>query len=368
MWVLQIGVSIARNLIGYKLGAAGATTYTTGDTFSSDRSFSVGDTVLVDGGINDGDVYEYIGPGGADALVVEGDADVDKRQSVGDKDLRNTDLWRQVNLSPDAAQITATISGTSIDSVGKLSITADSNQTIRADVLAGSAAVGAGQVGVGVSGAGVSAQNQINTHVEASITGDGTGITVGAVDIDALDRSTINALAGAASLAAGFGQVGVAVSIGVAIATNKIDNTIEAFIINANDGISAVKGDIDVHASDDSTIEVNSVAASVAFSAGMVGVSLAGAGAIAENLIGNDVHAYIDNSKIEAAARFDYYSTQTLSGSNAIINPGDRVFIVSDLQGGVAGEAGQIYEYLGDTPLDLSGDASPVIRFDQIIL
>ncbi len=364
----SIGVSIARNLIGYKLGAvaAGSTTYTTGDSFSADRHFNPGDTVLSDGGITDGDVYEYIGPltdkDGNDARLL-----LKANQSVGSMDLRNTDLWRQINLNAQASELTARVLDTSINAQGTLSVTANSDQTINAEVLAGSAAVGAGQVGVGVSGAGVSAQNQINSHVEASITGDGTGITVGAIDLDAIDDSKINALAGAASLAAGFGQVGVAVSIGVAVATNKIDNTIESFIIDADNYIGTVRGDIDVHASDNSTIDVNAVAAALGVGIGQVGVALAGAGAIAENLIGNDVHAFIDNSEIEAAARFDYDSTQTLVGNNAIINPGDRVRIVNDLQGGVAGDAGDIYEYIGLTPIDLRADLTPVIHLDSLI-
>ena len=250
----------------------------------------------MDGGINDGDVYEYIGPDGADRLKLKAG------QSVGDKDLRNTDLWRQINLDPQATSVTAKVTDTSIDAHGTLSVTATSNQTVDSRVLAGSVAVGAGMVGVGISGAGVSTQNKINTNVEASITGDGDGITVGAVDIDATDNSTITASAGAASIAAGFGVVGVSVSLGVAIANNTIDNTIQAFITGANDGINAVKGNIDVHAADNSTMNVDAVAASLAVAGGLVGVALSGAGAIVENIIGNTVNAFIDGGSIVQAA------------------------------------------------------------------
>src|SRR5690606_13448182 len=206
--------------------------YTTGDTFNDDHYITHGQTVLVDGGINSGDVYEYIGP---EALLVE------EGQSVGDKDLRNTDLWRQTNLESQASKVTATIKDSAITAGGTLSATADSDQQVNSAVLAGSVAVGAGSVGVGVSGAGVSTENRINTYVEASITGDSNdeaaGITVGAVDLDARDDSTITANAGAASIAAGFGFVGVSVSLGVAIATNEISNTVRAFISGVDDGI-----------------------------------------------------------------------------------------------------------------------------------
>ena len=102
-------------------------------------------------------------------------------------------------------------------------------------------------------------------------------------------------------------------------------------------------------------MNVDAVAASLAVSFGQVGVALAGAGAIAENVIGNTVEAFIDGGSIvEAAARYNYDTSETLSGTIAdppAIESGDRVFIAADLQDGVAGEAGQIYEYIGDTPL-----------------
>jgi hypothetical protein len=364
----SIGVSLARNLIGFELGDyADPITYTTGVTAPKDNNnntdlgftFAFGDTVLVDGGINDGDVYKYIGPVGADALKVE------EGQSVGDKDLRNTDLWEQVNLDRNATNVIAKVVDTSIDSQGTLSVTATSDQTIESAVIAGSVAVGAGQVGVGISGAGVSTQNKINSNVKAYIDGDGSGIdagiSVGAIDIDATDSSTINATAGAASIAAGFGQVGVSISIGVAIASNTIDNNIMAYITNADSGISAFKGDIDVHASDDSTITVDAVAASLAFSVGQVGVALAGAGAIAENIIGNDVQAFIDGGSIvEAAARFNYFSTETLTRpdadfttdeSPASILTNQVVELATDIDGGSEGLAGQRYIYIGTDDL-----------------
>src|SRR6185503_17627184 len=260
-------------------------------------------------------------------------------ETVGSKDLRNTDLWRQVNLADDqVANVTARVVDTSMQTEGTLSVHATSNQTIDALVLAGSVAVGAGQIGGGLAGAGVGVENRVTSTVEASITGDGTGMTVGAVDIEALDTSTISADAGAAAIAAGFGQVGVAVSLGVAIAANVIDNTIEAFITGANSGLSAVGGDINVHAADESTIDSKSVAASLSVAVGQIGVALAGAGAIAENVISNEVNAYIDGGSIvEAAARFDYVSTDVLQTDPTAgepppsIQPHQRVRIVANL-------------------------------------
>src|SRR6185503_4145723 len=334
-----IGVSLARNLIGNRVNRSmTATTYKSGDTFDEDEhAFSVGDTVLVEGGINDGDVYQYIGPtdGPNDVKALR----VKRGETVGNKDLRNTDLWRQMNLDDSqVANVTARVVDTTMQTDGTLSVHATSDQTIDALVLAGSVAVGAGQIGGGLAGAGVGVENRVTSSVEASIDGDGIGMTVGAVDLEALDTSTISADAGAAAIAAGFGQVGVAVSLGVAIAANVIDNTIEAFITGANSGLTAVSGDINVHAADESTIESKSVAASLSVAVGQIGVALAGAGAIAENVIGNEVNAYIEGGSIvEAAARFNYLSDDVLTGTVASpprIVQNQRVLIVADLDDG----------------------------------
>ena len=77
-----------------------------------------------------------------------------------------------------------------------------------------------------------SARNKIATRVKAFIEGDGdTGIQAESVTLTAHDMSNITADVGAASLAASFaGEVGVSLSIGVALAENHIDNEVEAYI------------------------------------------------------------------------------------------------------------------------------------------
>src|SRR6185503_1273596 len=163
-----------------------------------------------------------------------------------------------------------------------------------------------------------------------------------------------------------------AVSLGVAIAANVIDNTIEAFITGANSGLTAVSGDINVHAADESTIESKSVAASLSVAVGQIGVALAGAGAIAENVIGNEVNAYIEGGSIvEAAARFNYLSDDVLTGTVASpprIVQNQRVLIVADLDDGpVDPRAGQIYQYIGEDDLLPDDPAIPLIRLDEAI-
>ncbi|MCZ7598732.1 MAG: hypothetical protein M5U09_14710 [Gammaproteobacteria bacterium] len=273
----SVGVSLSRNLIGYKLGAAGPTTYTTGDTFNDDHYITHGQTVP---GRRRHQQRRRLRVHRTRGAAGRGRSER-RRQGPsqhGPCGGRPTSSRRR-RRSRQPSRTPAITAG------GTLSATADSDQQVNSAVLAGSVAVGAGSVGVGVSGAGVSTENRINTYVEASITGDSNdeaaGITVGAVDLDARDDSTITANAGAASIAAGFGFVGVSVSLGVAIATNEISNTVRAFISGVDDGIRAFGGDVDVHASDTATMTVNAVAASLAVAGGFVGVALAGAGSIA---------------------------------------------------------------------------------------
>ena len=91
---------------------------------------------------------------------------------------------------------------------------------------------GGGQVGIAVSAAGVYAENKIKTDVQASIDGDGAnpatdGITAASVTVVADDSSSIDAVAGAGSLAASFGgSTGIAVSIGLSLAFNEINNDV----------------------------------------------------------------------------------------------------------------------------------------------
>ena len=139
------------------------------------------------------------------------------------QDYGNRDLWKLDNIeeSPEEspAGVQAYVLNSSVDATGALNLIAFSDQSIDALVVAGSAAASGGGVAVSVSGAGAGAVNIITVDVMAFIEGDGTGtkvISAGSVTISAQDASRISAVTGAASLAAAFGGVGVAVSIGVA--------------------------------------------------------------------------------------------------------------------------------------------------------
>ena len=86
-----------------------------------------------------------------------------------------------------------------------------------------------------VSGSGVFVENEIADTVLAYDDGGTStaGIIAPSISISASDTSKITATAAAASLAASFGNTGVSISIGLSLATNQINNDVEAYIANA---------------------------------------------------------------------------------------------------------------------------------------
>ncbi|MEN9773022.1 MAG: hypothetical protein RL322_92, partial [Pseudomonadota bacterium] len=204
------------------------------------------------------------------------------------------------------ATVRSLVIDSDITAEGDLNIGATTRQMIDALVVAGSAAIAAGQTGVAVSGSGVWAENQIGVRVQSGIDTASTTagarpsrIIVGDIDIAANDVSLINSFAGAATIAAAFGQTGVAISVGVSLARNVIDGVVEASIHGAD--IDA-KGIVKVLGTSDSTIRVTAAAASIALAAGQTGLGVAGAGASAVNVILGDAFAKVDDSLIRAGS------------------------------------------------------------------
>ena len=242
----SVGVSVARNFIGWdqNLDAASTATYTTGTAFGNvvGGQITDGQTVYVESGARAGGLYEYIGD---EPLEEPEDSDPDDGADDREGWLARVDYsdktkWKHVNLQADAALIQAFLEDTSVAAGGNLTIDADADQEIRAKVFAGAVALSGGYVGASLSGAGASTENKIKTFVKAYIDGDveetGTSASISASDValKADDNSTIDADTGAAAIAAGFGAGGIAVSIGVGLAQNEISNEVDSYIKNAD--------------------------------------------------------------------------------------------------------------------------------------
>ena len=212
------------------------------------------------------------------------------------------------------AEVQAYVEDASIDAGGDLTITADAAQAIDAIVLAASVAIAAGGVGVAASGSGVVADNRIAVLVKAFVDGtNGGGVHAAAITLEARDSSKIFAVAGAATVAFGFGVLaGVAVSIGVAVAHNEISSEVEASIRGAQT-LVAENGDITLTAGEDAAIDALSAAASVAVGAGvsLFGAGISGAGAEATNVILTTTSAFVDGAAITSAGAVTLTATDS---------------------------------------------------------
>jgi len=312
-----------------------------------------------------GGLYKYVGSGGSLDLREQDYTDGDKWEYVGstrlaEQDYGDKDSWQQVNLMEKPSEVQAYVKGSSIYAGGSLTQDASASGSIKAFIFAGSAAIsGGGVVGVGVSGAGVGATNRIATKVGSYIDGDGaSGISADSVALKAQDTSTIEAYAGAASLAASFaGVAAVSVSIGAAAAFNIITNDISAYIADADNGVTARRGEVRVEALENAGIQSVTVAASLSVGIGLVGIALSGAGAYADNVIANSVRSYIDGSTVVTATPWNYLSNQQVN----VLMYGHRVRLVEGATGAFGGgTAGQIYQYIGATQGTENPSDSPV--------
>src|SRR5213076_2957121 len=88
------------------------------------------------------------------------------------------------------------------------------------------------------------------------------GIGASSIQLTAEDTSRIVAIGVGAAVAAGFGEVGVALSIAISLGRNDIDNRVEASITGVTDTVTARTGDIVLKATSDATINAIAIAAS----------------------------------------------------------------------------------------------------------
>mgnify|MGYP003346411333 CR=1 FL=1 len=139
-----------------------------------------------------------------------------------------------------------------------------------------------------------------------------------------------DAISFAAAIAAGFGQVGVAISGGGADANNVIQTSTRAFLDNSS---LASVGKVDVDAINSARIDARIVSAAFALAIGSsVGVGASIGVAIARNDIG---YKSDDN----------YAATYTTASNPSRIVKGNTVRIAS------GANAGAVFRYIGDTQI-----------------
>ena len=127
------------------------------------------------------------------------------------------------------------------------------------------------------------------------------GIAAESISLIAEDISTIRSVTVGASIAAAVALddgAGGALAIGISLSKNIVSNDIEASVSNA-DSVESV-GNVDIRAVNQSSINNVAVAASVAagISTGGSGVAISGAGADAINIIDTKANAFLESSTL----------------------------------------------------------------------
>ena len=224
----------------------------------------------------------------------------------------------EIGTSSDKFDVLASMVDVSATVTGQLTVQAIDNSTIDAGAGAGAgAAAGSSDLAGAAAGAGAGVYNKIYTDTSAKIertsavtSRSGNYITAGSVRVNSDSDSSITALSVGAALAASVAQGGLSIAIGVAIARNDIYNSSGAYIKDSALGSSTLiaagdlsgttaAGDIEVDADNDSVIDAEATAASVAIAGGLVGIALSGAGADSVNAVGNHTTAQIENARLQ---------------------------------------------------------------------
>ncbi|MCJ8298958.1 MAG: hypothetical protein MJK13_08500, partial [Pseudomonadales bacterium] len=216
----------------------------------------------------------------------------------------------KIGSDTQATKIQSYLEDSKVNASKILTLTSTANMDISAVVAAGSVAISAGtSAGLVGAGSGVSSTNDIYNDVASYIDNtDATGNTIQALGLAliSLNASTIDTIAGSVSIGARVGSGGNAtLVIGVALASNTIDNDTRAYILGVpevNATNAAGIGSVTLSATSNNTITATSFAASLAIAIGSGGsASIAGAGADATNVINGTTAAFIKNSSLIGA-------------------------------------------------------------------
>ncbi|MBA3347448.1 MAG: hypothetical protein H0T13_02700, partial [Actinobacteria bacterium] len=148
-----------------------------------------------------------------------------------------------------------------------------------------------------------------------------------------------------------FGLGGVSGSFAVSVARNEISSVVRARIAGAgNGGVRSDTGDVTLLADANATIKAEVAAAAVAASVGVVGVSFAGAGAAARNVILTTTEASITGSDVVSARDLSVTAESTGQTIDAFVLAAAAAFSGGVFAGAAAVGASVAENYIGWNP------------------
>jgi len=203
---------------------------------------------------------------------------------------------------------------------GNVSIQALESATIDAIAVAASVGAGGGLVGVGFSLAGALALNGIHTRTNAFVSGSRLSAGNDAT-VRAQNTSSIEALIASVSVGVGGGAVGVGISVGFSVAKNLVGwgtggsptGQVQAYITGSS---VQAGGNLLVQALNDSSVESEVDAVSVAIGGGLVAVAASAAVVSVVNKMSVAVRAYIANTIDEGVSVAGNVTVDSLESSS----------------------------------------------------
>lgn len=198
-----------------------------------------------------------------------------------------------------------------LDNLGDITVSANSVQQLDSMVFAG--AVGVALQGQALAGAGASATNVSQAVTRAYVEGltqqQAASRAAASLRIAAHNTSTLNATALGASLA-GSSQ-GLALSVGVALASNQSLGAVEAWLDSSR--LSADAGEqmaqVQLSAQDESTLRAKAIGASLGFA--MSGGSLSVGASVARNVAASSVQARVRDTTLSLSGALNVSARET---------------------------------------------------------
>ena len=211
--------------------------------------------------------------------------------------------------------VLANVDNTTIEAgIGDVGLTAISTATINALAIGGALSGTQGSAGFtgALAGAGVAGVNTIRTNVGAKAKDSRITVKNGNLDLDASDTSTITAHSIGASIALAQASGGTGAAVSIGVSLSL--NEIDNDVTAAIDSVSLVKveaGDVLVSAVSESTIKAIAVAAAISASQGMTSVGVSGGGAVSSNQVTGRINAYVAGSNITQVDDVNLDATNT---------------------------------------------------------
>ncbi len=193
---------------------------------------------VVSASIKDGTSVEQLGDGNVTVQALDS-ASIDASADGGALALGAAGLGIGVGLAVGASvavnsisdQVVADIDDSSVSTIGGLSVTATTQNSTDALVIALSISLGVSgggaapiPIGVAASGAGAGATNSVQDTVQAAVENGSSVTAQGNVEVVSADTSSVDANVAAGSLAVGT----FAIAAGLSVTLNTIDNQVSA--------------------------------------------------------------------------------------------------------------------------------------------